>query len=391
MKLPENKDIKKIFKYHRICVLKVYLLLIQKVISEKTCCLYKLADSIEGNTKFDSKYKRLLRFFTIKCSYNFCLCSGILIISLILNFPFNSKDIYLAMDRTNWKIGAFNINPLFLGLILPNKIFIPLIWIPLEKRGNSNQIERINLLKQFLNLWSLQIDDKQMVLLADREFIGDKWLKWLKEKKISFVIRLRENMYFNNLAEILKRDKYQIEKYIIKKTRKDGSFVIPIEINGEALYYVATENKRQEGVEKFCCFITDRNDTEWTKQAYEQRWNIEVFFKHIKTNGFNLEDMNLKEIDKVRLIISVVSVAYVLCLKEGIIQNEIKPIKLKKDFKTDKTWKSVSLFRLGIRYLKQNFKELDFMINNIIQQINKNVIINQEFIKKSTIPILKSV
>jgi len=391
MKLPENKDIKKIFKYHRICVLKVYLLLIQKVISEKTCCLYKLADSIEGNTKFDSKYKRLLRFFTIKCSYNFCLCSGILIISLILSFPINSKDIYLAMDRTNWKIGAFNINPLFLGLILPNKIFIPLIWIPLEKRGNSNQNERIDLLEKFINLWSLQIKDKQMVLLADREFIGDKWLKWLKEKKFSFVIRLRENMYFNNLAEILKRDKYQIEKYIIKKTRKDGSFVIPIEINGEALYYVATENKRQEGAEKFCCFITDRNDAEWTKQAYEQRWNIEVFFKHIKTNGFNLEDMNLKEIDKVRLIISVVSVAYVLCLKEGIIQNEIKPIKLKKDFKTDKTWKSVSLFRLGIRYLKQNFKELDFMINNIIQQINKNVIINQEFIKKSTIPILKSV
>jgi len=73
---------------------------------------------------------------------------------------------------------------------------------------------------------------------------------------------------------------------------------------------------------------TNQNDAQWTKQAYEQRWNIEVFFKQIKTNGFNLEDMNLKEIDKVRLIMSVVSVAYVLCLKEGLIQNEINPIKL---------------------------------------------------------------
>ncbi len=125
MKLPEFKNV--FFAFHRICVVKKFLLLVQSVIKNRTCSLYKCAEDIHGNANFDSKYKRLLRFFEIKCSLTFCLSVGYLIISTVMSLPFYTNSIYLAMDTTNWKIGKFNINPLFIGLILPNKQFVPLL------------------------------------------------------------------------------------------------------------------------------------------------------------------------------------------------------------------------------------------------------------------------
>jgi len=103
------------------------------------------------------------------------------------------------------------------------------------------------------------------------------------------------------------------------------------------------------------------------------------------------EDMNLCEMDKIRLMMCVVSLAYVLCLKEGEIQNELKPVSMKKSTKTQKTWKNVSLFRLKLRQLKPIFKELTIMIDYIYNNINRNISINQILIKKLTILKLKSV
>jgi hypothetical protein len=47
-----------------------------------------------------------------KSSLSFCLGVGYLIISIAMNLPFFANTVYLAMDRTNWEIGKFNINPL---------------------------------------------------------------------------------------------------------------------------------------------------------------------------------------------------------------------------------------------------------------------------------------
>lgn len=390
MKLPEIKDIKFFFSLHRVCVIKVFLLLVQSVIKKRTCSLYKCAETLSGTACFESKYKRLLRFFQIKSPFSFCLCVGYLIVSIVMNLPFFAETVYLAMDRTNWKIGKHNINPLFIGLVLPNKVFVPLIWIPLDKRGNSNQSERIDLLSTFLSMWTLNLSGKQFVLLADREFVGDKWLTWLKNNAFSFVIRLRINMYLDIIATTLGKPKDKMEHYICRQIRKNKFFVCPIIINGLELYYIAVANTKTGTKDKFVCFISDKADAAWAKESYDKRWKIEVFFKHVKSNGFNLEDMNLIDLDKIRLMMSIVAFAYVLCLKEGIQQDTLKPIALKKD-KKGKTWLSVSFFRHGYRYIEQLFKELSDLVIYIIQNLDLIIKPNMVLIKKMAIPKFKSV
>lgn len=50
----------------------------------------------------------------------------------------------LSVDRTEWHFGNCVCNILVLGMA------IPLVWTILEKLGNSNTLERMQLLSRFL-------------------------------------------------------------------------------------------------------------------------------------------------------------------------------------------------------------------------------------------------
>lgn len=122
-------------------------------------------------------------------------------------------------------------------------------------------------------------------------------------------------------------------------------------MQGEDYTYLVLPNTgKRKGTDEFVVLLSDKHDKEEISQAYRKRWGIEVFFLHCKTNGFNLEDLNLKDFGKVQLMMALVAVAYVLALVNGLINEEKKPIALK--MSRGKNWKSVSLFRLGFDNLK---------------------------------------
>ncbi len=97
--------------------------------------------------------------------------------------------LVLVMDRTNWKFAESNINILMLGVCYKNVAF-PLLFRMLDKRGNSNTGERIALVKDFIAWFGRERIDS---VLADREFIGEDWLRFLNQEKIRYYIRIRNN------------------------------------------------------------------------------------------------------------------------------------------------------------------------------------------------------
>lgn len=184
------------FPKHTKKMVNNFLLLLHCVVQSRTVCLYKCRDKISGavkqkkKTKINSDYMRLIRFFKMKMLAEFIQGIGHLLVSIIQIEP-----PYLIMDRSNWKIGKKNVNLLTIGGLLQNT-FLPFHWQQLDKRGNSNFEERKNLMVRLIEL--LQYAGKSaegMILLADREFIGTEWFEFLRTKKISFVIRMRENTY----------------------------------------------------------------------------------------------------------------------------------------------------------------------------------------------------
>jgi hypothetical protein len=58
---------------------------------------------------------------------------------------------------------------------------VPLLFTMLDKRGNSNSQERTDLINRFIRLFDKEIIES---VVADREFVGKKWLEFLNRNNI---------------------------------------------------------------------------------------------------------------------------------------------------------------------------------------------------------------
>ena len=149
----------------------------------RTINLTELACGFSSNATIDSRYKRIKRFFK-----DFTIDFSLVASWVIQFFGLTDKQFYLSMDRTNWQWGKQNINILMLSITYKG-IAIPLFWSLLDKKGNSNTSERIALMDRFIIQFG---KDNIMGLLADREFIGADWFRWLKKERIHFIIRIKK-------------------------------------------------------------------------------------------------------------------------------------------------------------------------------------------------------
>jgi len=222
--LTDAQQIKQFFPIHSKRMVNNFLLLIICIVQSRTACLYKCRDKIVGTTKKKDKnkpssnYMRLIRFFKMDCVNEFISGIQMLLMSIV-----QVESKYLVIDRSNWKIGSKNVNLLTIGGLLSDT-FIPLHWLQLDKRGNSNWQERKKVLERLSILFQrVGRSIEGMILLADREFIGDKWLECLRSHNISFVIRLRENIY-GELATIAGKKKLHSNPYL--STHPNGEFML---------------------------------------------------------------------------------------------------------------------------------------------------------------------
>jgi Transposase DDE domain len=344
LQLPLYNEVKMFFPYHRKELVKTFILLVQCISRSGTVSLYKNRSEAgcalgKKNLVKENIYKTFLRFFSIKCKDAFCIC----IIYLIINILQLQDCVYIVMDRTNWKIGKTNINILYIGLLLPNGSFIPILFDPLSKRGNSNTAERTEILGRFCAIWQ-QNGLKKGVFLADREFIGVEWFKTIIKADFSFVIRLRVTDYFNDLCGQRQRDVLKMNQIIEKTVTRYGFFRSKITLDEQDFFYIVLPinvKKQRKTDEKYLVLISDSPDVPLVSKQYRLRWKIEVFFLNIKTNGFNVEDINFKDLEKVQLMLAILAFLYALIQKEHLINS--KQIKDKK-FKHGSA-KTISIFR----------------------------------------------
>ena len=151
--------------------------------------LTKIAMAFPSEASPDSRYRRMQRFI-----HDHSIDFDVVALFVMTLFKFVSTDFYLTLDRTNWKWGTKDINILMLAVAYKGAA-IPIYWLLLNKKGNSNTCERIALIQRFIK----QFGKKHIVaVLADREFIGEAWLKWLKDEGIHFDIRVKKDAQVPN-------------------------------------------------------------------------------------------------------------------------------------------------------------------------------------------------
>lgn len=258
------------------------------------------------------------------------------IASLIIQlFDFENKKYYLTVDRTHWQFGKLDLNILTLAIAYQG-IAIPVYWLILRKAGNSNQRERIALLKRFSNRFGrAQI----LAVLGDREFIGDSWWQWLTYNKIPYLIRTKENQLVTDAqgrAQSLKNlfsDLAPEQLRILKNRRKIGQqwvYVSALRLeDGELLILSANQKIKQP------------------MAVYQQRWQIENLFQTLKGRGFHLEETRLTKYFRIKKVMALCALAFCWAHKTGQWRHQLKPLKIKKHGEKEK-----SLFRYGLDYLR---------------------------------------
>ncbi len=328
----------------RADLLSLFIVALLKV---RSVNLTKIAVAMPGRAKTDSKYKRLQRFFA---KFDFSMDS---IAKLIVRFlPICDKKWDISMDRTNWKLGKLNINPLALGIVHIGCAF-PILWITFSKRGNSSMDERIDLIKRFIKIFNAE---KIKCLFGDREFIGGKWFAFLLEKHIHFIMRIKENFQIANARGISVPAKnlfrnLKVGEYKVLNGRRL--------VNGQLVYVVGALLPSGE----YLILATDKNPVT-ALENYKKRWGIETLFQCLKGRGFNFEDTHITFPDRINKQIALLAIAFCRCHATGEWCASQKPIKIKKHGR-----KAVSLFRLGLDHIGNILHNISYLYH----EFNKNI------------------
>jgi hypothetical protein len=132
--------------------------------------------------------------------------------------------------------------------------------------------------------------------------------------------------------------------------------------------FVMIKNPKYDPKEPYIYFISDMQDAKAIANHYLKRWKIECCFKHLKTNGFNIEDINLKIDEKIELMMGILAMVYIMAVREGLLSHERKPIPIKK-YKDGKFYLSISIFRLGMAIIQILFKKINKIVEYIEDQI----------------------
>jgi Transposase DDE domain. len=162
-------------------------------------------------------------------------------------------------------------------------------------------------MQSLLDILTEEQISKIKCLLADREFIGNEWITYLKYLPFNFFIRIRNN----------------------SRVRKTGKHK---EVYAKSLFncqhFKALRKKRVLFGHQLYVGGQKLSDTEWliiisdipvkhAKNFYGERWGIEVFFGSCKKRGFNFEDTHVTKLDRISNIIFLIAIAFCWALKTG--------------------------------------------------------------------------
>ena len=114
--------------------------------------------------------------------------------------------IYLSVDRHEWSYSSKVNNFIVAHIFEPiTGIDFTVSVIDLDRRGNSSNLDRGDLLSHLLPYLQQYIDDGRLgiTVLGDREFFSRDWLDELASRGIEYIIRLKRDYILTNDKKLL--------------------------------------------------------------------------------------------------------------------------------------------------------------------------------------------
>jgi hypothetical protein len=346
---------------------KFIILFVLAMIKTRSVQFCEVAQALNDQVKANSNETRIQDFFReVDLNYEQ------LAILLAMFLPKKGK-VTLCIDRTEWDFGKCQVNILMI-VVRCREITVPLYWEMLDnKSGNSNTVDRIALLKKCIKI----LGTKRIGLfLGDREFIGHKWLKFLKDQGIRFCVRVPKHHKITRSIDFDEQTTRVTELLRNRKVVRLQSCMV------DGVWGNVYAKQLPDGD---FLFLFGTTKVEFLAQMYKKRWRIESFFQNIKKRGFNLEDTHLKCLEKLKKLVGLVSLAYAMVANIGLHHHKrVKLIATKNHGYKENSFsrKGIDIVREGLRReWKRNFQLfLDLVIRFLRWiQINPNNLPLPEF------------
>jgi len=321
------------------------------VLAVCTVTLSKIATTFSGGILLASRQKRLQRFVAwLANQQGFQMAFGKLVLKQLIG-----QKLILSIDRTNWKFGKSHINFLVVGVWFEG-VSIPIYWVNLGAAGNSSTSLRIETFKQLLNV--ISVSDIQW-FLADREFIGEEWFKYLIEVQIPFAIRIKDNVWARTQRGKYHKSRKVADHFLNIKQGKTKT-IKRCTIYGCTLNLAACLSSEGDLV-----VIATNWNPRFAVKTYKQRWSIETLFSCLKGRGFNFEDTHIVEPRRGEALLFVLSLAFFWSMRIGTDSIRKKPLNLATHGRV-----RVSIFRRGLNLLRECIIQLHTMLETLILYIN---------------------
>ena len=326
--LPEfyHKCISQLLTPRQYGTLRIIILILQ---SYRTIQIEKLASILPIPIKYQSRRRHVQRFLMIPQLTTQCIWFPI--IKKWLKINQNRKKVcYLALDRTRWQE-----RNLFVASLIKNKRAIPLNWMLLGKKGNSNIVEQRRLLKSTLRL----LKGYQVVVIGDREFGNINLADWLSKQGCQYVLRAKSNKYVRqedeNYQQLLSLGLKPGKSFYLQQVEFTKQLDMT-RVNIACHWSKVTKGKmKNEG----WYLINNLSNLKQTIKAYKKRMGIEAMFKDCKSGGYNLEQCKGKD-ERLLSLILLIAIAYTCAVKKGkaIVFKGIKEYvcRLEENFRQDK-------------------------------------------------------
>lgn len=322
-------------------------LFVEGLIKGRSVQFIEIANHMSTSAKTESNLRRIQDFIA-----NYVLDYEQIALLLCCFLPAKGK-IWLAIDRTNWQFGQCDINFLVISAYCQGTA-IP-VWFELlegKQGGNSNEQERILAMKTCLKL----LHNRSVTLLADREFIGNDWVKFLFVSEVDFYIRLRSNTLVEKDGQTRSVSDWLGGR---KRCLLDG-----VKIHG---HWVSLAIKCLANQQDEYLIVITNTFAHCALSNYQRRWSIETFFQSVKQRGFRLEDTHLQDLERVRKLFALVAIAFTVCLHIGRWSDENqKPIEVK-----NHGYKANSFFRHGLECWRSALRTMSYEIDLFIQVIDQ--------------------
>lgn len=318
--------------------------LLQALFLVRTVNLTQVAEAFQSPAKGQSNYRRIQRFFK-----DFSFDMSFIVILACKFFTWGEKCV-LILDRTQWKWGKSHINILMLS-IEHFGIGIPIFWTVLDKGGTSSTKDRVKVLKKIIKIIG---KDKIRVLLADREFIGEAWFRFLIEEGIPFIIRVKQNFMVEGIRNgyavpigtlvrnLGRKRKLNNQKVVLWKHRLFAS--------------VEWAKGAKEPI-----IVVSNQEFEAPVELYRWRWGIETLFCCLKSRGFRLEETHMIDPLKIEKLLFVLAIAVCWAYKIGELKCRRVAIAIKNHGRKEK-----SIFRVGLDLIREVlFKETEVPLEGL--------------------------